>query len=161
MTPLDYSVYGCEDEESNVRRDDLCTRTFVRGKPQCSLQRIISEGNNPGWVVEPYFLARRGDLPRFDPVILYGHLDKMDQIRLMAVTGWRFGVSSEAYLVNDQSHATTRLTLRHVGGVVKDVKDGPQHNNVNELQEARLTSSSYYAWWHHVSWLLYHTQKRA
>ena len=74
VTPLNYV-------REDTLREDICGRSFVEGKPQCSVDRILQEGDDAGWGVEPYFLARQTDLPLFDPAIRYGHFDKIDQLR--------------------------------------------------------------------------------
>jgi len=148
--PLTHAV----DNDLFSPASDACSRSFVQGVVQCSSERLIQDGADMGWSVEPYFLAPRRSLPRYDPAMQYGHLDKMDQIRSMVALGWRWGVNAKAYLVNDQHHAGERLHLRHANGKVDAVEEPKeQHNNDDELQASRDASSSYYRFFHHRRWV--------
>jgi hypothetical protein len=123
-----------------------------------TLTLIGWQGPDFGWGVEPYYLARREDLPWFDPAIRYGHFDKIDQVRVMAITGWRLALNPSAYLVNDQHHEGGRLHAVHVGGEVRDVETDEGHSNEEELQAARLDASAYYGWWHHLAMMRWQRQ---
>jgi len=64
--------------------------SFSAGKPKCSIESILR-----WWCFEPYYLAKKSEVPMFDPILEFQTWDKLEQIKLMAATG----------------HAHTNLTL--------------------------------------------------
>ena len=142
-----------------IGKMDHCARSFNRGKAHCSMGRILQEGVDAGWPIEPYFLAPRERIPFYDPAMVYGLMDKIDQIRTLAATGWRFGLNAEAYLVNDKYHRAPRLKLRHRSGRVLHVPNSEDQEDGESDAHVALTTAdptlSYYRWFHHHRWVEY------
>lgn len=138
---------------------DMCSRVFIEGRPQCSFDDLLQEGADHGWVIEPYFIARKTEVPMFDPNIMYDQADKMDQLRLMASSGWVFAVNARVYLVDwFGKDGLSPLNLHHVSGEVRhfdlDSPDAPMRHATNEAYVMTLarTASVYYGWMHHLQW---------
>jgi len=97
---LDYARWEAREEGDEVdliSYDNGICCGLRQGQSTCEPVNALTE-----WCVEPYFLANRTELPLFDPVLEFQTWDKMDQLRLMAATGWHFAVNGGgAYMVND------------------------------------------------------------
>ena len=61
--------------------DEICC-PFLAGKPRCELESILH-----WWCFEPYYIAKKAEVPPFDPVLEFQTWDKLEQIKLMAATG--------------------------------------------------------------------------
>lgn len=70
--------------EHEALEDNACAH-FEDGLSSCPKESI-----REGWVIEPYFIANRHDLPEYDEMIEFGTWDKIDQIKLMGMCSWRF-----------------------------------------------------------------------
>jgi len=119
-----------------VDSEDLCCH-FVNGIPQCSNAQMVE-----GWTLEPYFVARKHQMPQYDLAIEFGTWDKLEQIKVMMMCGWRFAVNPSVYLYNAPNN-NDGLISTLVGTKVKS----------EEISTKSSQKAQYYQWYHHVSWI--------
>eukprot|EP00658_Telonema_sp_P-2_P060710 TRINITY_DN49553_c0_g1_i1.p1 TRINITY_DN49553_c0_g1~~TRINITY_DN49553_c0_g1_i1.p1 ORF type:complete len:433 (+),score=73.16 TRINITY_DN49553_c0_g1_i1:174-1472(+) len=110
---------------------------FEDGVSGCSKAKM-----EENWTMEPYFLASKDELPDYDELVEFGTWDKLEQIKLIAMCGWRFAVNPLVYLFNaphNQEGILVELALKPASGRGVD----PQ---VYQDRQA------YYQWYHHILW---------